>query len=244
MPSRQRLRGLRRKKRYVRRRVKKRGKRSKISIVNIRGPYLIADKYRCKLVATQTVLQTASATTVEFKFAANSLFDPFILTSTNQPLGFDQIMQLYGSYRVYASRLTFDYVNTSETVPMNLVMFPSNKVDSITFSNSVGLPYTKFRTVGTKDGEGVGRLSNYITTKAMLGDMTVKYDDLWIGTASVEVSELIFWRVRLETLGGSLGGNISFQGRFMMTLWAEFFDRITPPISQGSDAISGTPVEP
>lgn len=159
-------------------------------------------------------------------FSANSIFDPFQATGTNQPIGFDQLMNLYTTYRVRASKIRMDISNTSTTIPFTIAIHPSNDTVVRALSAIVGLPYVRMKTIGTATGMGTTSVVNYIEPKVIFGDRVTVTDTSFDGTQATDPVNQVFWKIRIESLGGSTAGDISAQTRINITYWVEFFERI------------------
>ncbi len=218
------------KKRFRRRRVrrKRRSRRNKRSIINtvtVRGPFAIADKYRCKMQATQTQTVTAGGFAQDLLFASNSIFDPFLSDGNNQPMGFDQLVVLYASWRVRASKIEIHITNTATNVPFTMVCLPSLATTEVVIVGLIGLPYLKQQYVGMATGMDTKHLTNFIKPAVMFGDRSYDTDLNFVGSTSANPAILTYWKLRFEATGGSAGGTILYQARYVITYWVDFFDR-------------------
>lgn len=70
------------------------------------GRQLFAPQRTCTLRYVDTVSLTLDANGLgQYSFSANGLFDPDLIIAGHQPMGFDQLMAIYGHYTVNWSKI-------------------------------------------------------------------------------------------------------------------------------------------
>lgn len=219
----------RRTRRVKRKRKSRRKGISKITTLTLRGLTLFADRYHCKLQSTfaSTTVTPAVLTFSEFLFTPTALRDPFGAHSSNNPLGFTEIMNIYGSYRVNAIQLNIQIANKSTDVPMMIVIIPSISTASRDIGSIVGERYLSRRMVGTVTGPSLINMSNYFKPKVIVADPTYDNSADFNGTSGANPLALVYQKVRIEPVGGVNAGTfIEYSFRFTLTFWTSFFDRV------------------
>ncbi len=159
----------RRMKRYRRRRKSRSRKRSKRNTKNVlvnRGPSLVPDVFKTKMIFTSEENITAGVTRL---IRGNSIFDP---DNTNRrPQGYDEMAQLYDRYLVTASQIQITVINQDTSDQLKCVIYPASITSPSTdFENASAQPYAKSMVLGVEgSGQAVKTLKNYIATKAIRG---------------------------------------------------------------------------
>ncbi len=146
-------------------------------------------------------------------------------------MGFDELMGLYDSYRVRASKIEIHITNTDTTVPFTIVCLPSLSSGTTSIVGLIGQPYVKQTYVGMATGQDTKHLTNYIKNSVLFGDKIYNTDTQFIGTSTSNPVFTQFWKIRIEATGGSGGGSIRYQACFVITYWVELFDRLQLPAS-------------
>lgn len=59
-------------------------------------------------------------------YSANGMFDPNVTSTGHQPLGFDQMMQLYDQYTVVNSSITVNFIFSDSPVRVAVMLSPDN----------------------------------------------------------------------------------------------------------------------
>lgn len=213
------------KSRRRRRRGKKGGKKNRLNVVTIRGPYVIPDQYRCKMAVTKSFEIDPGVYQKSQVFATNDLLDPFITEAQNQPMGFDQMTNIYTSYRVNASKISIVFSNTS-LIPMTIAIYPSGDSVDRTLAAVIGLPYVKTRSIGLSSAQGAVTLTNYIKNEVILGDGLYQTSKSFVGSITSSPETILLWKLRAEALGGSGGGIIKYQTRITIEYWVTWFARV------------------
>lgn len=220
-----------RKKRGRRHRGKKRSfKRHKTSHMNVlvnRGPAIVPDRYLTKLRFADTLnISTGSTGNIR----ANSLFDPD--GGPAQPLGFDQLAELYDRYKVGACSIKITVMNHLAT-QLQFALYP--QVDNTVPTNwdeAATQPYAK--TIfcgGIGSGQAIKHVSMYITTKAIRGQRLVSTESLGAAVTASLVF-LWFWRYLFEPLP-IITGAVDFTLVFEMQMYTAFYRRAALPESLG-----------
>lgn len=122
-----------RKKTSVRRAPRRRRKRNYNQVNSSRPP--IGKSYSTKLVYVDNFSVDPSSILPSFHvMRANSLFDPNESATGHQPLGFDELSQLYEKYCVTGSKITATFFSESSTPQTG------NQVAYITLDNTTTVP--------------------------------------------------------------------------------------------------------
>lgn len=159
----------RRKRPYGRRRRRKRAPAATRLIV--RGPWICPDSYFVKLPYTET-FNISAASYVDTIFRGSSVYDPYFTGTGHQPLGYDQLVALYGKYTVMGCKVQLTVMSTNSAVTGSDVQF------SIVASNDSGgfvsydlvseTPYNKTRYIGNAS-TGPRTISSYYSSAKILG---------------------------------------------------------------------------
>lgn len=93
------------------------------------GRQLFAPQRTCTLRYCDTVSLTLDANGLgQYSFSANGLFDPDLIIAGHQPMGFDQLMTIYGHYTVNWARIkiTSQYPRSDVTSINRMVIALAN----------------------------------------------------------------------------------------------------------------------
>lgn len=212
----------------------KRGKRgqnpSSSREVVTRVPQSIGYPDRTRVTLRYCDLITVTTASPQYTFRGNALFDPDFTSTGHQPMFYDQFIAVYQRYRVFKTGLTVRVVNTSATVPAELVCVPASNIPTATSLQAMKeLPRAK--------ASGILPVGQAMTKEFSLLHST----DTIIG---VERSEVItpdyaaqFNAVPVELWYYSFagftipGGSFSLVFDVEFTFMCEFFDRAPVSIS-------------
>jgi len=162
-----------------------------------------------------------STSSVDQKYSGSGVYDPDISGTGSQPRYFDELVQIYGRYRVKASSLTLEYINRG-TEPFGVCIYPSPDITTITYLNALeqrdGIPS---QVVFANQGFGL-KMSSYATTKSIIefpGD-----DSLLWGTVSTNPTQQWYYHVCAQNLTAIPSSNI---GTIMVKInyYIEWFDK-------------------
>lgn len=234
------LRGLKRRRFGVSRRFRRSFRRRghlRITKVKIRSP-IITDKAVVKFVYTQnTELSVAAsdlgATTTVFR--GNSVYDPVFDTGGGQPDGFDRWAPFYNKYRVMASKIMIQAINTGNG-PQFLTIIPAPEKNDGNVPDYDGLEgyqlarimNARQRVIGPSNGnKGVVFLKHYMTTSKVFGKPLAQLDDTTSNIDNNPIDEW-FWIVCLNRIAQDEFYTSVIRSDFVIkiTYWVEFSDRI------------------
>jgi len=210
-----------RKKRTFRRRRRRRN--SKISIRRMGKTN--TDAVMVKLL-WQSQQFIDDSTTPFLSLRMNSSFDPTVLATTTQPVGFDQWGTMYSKYQVMGNRISVIAINNHQSVGFNFCVYPSNVQAIMTqYTTAATTKYATNRYVSPSTG-GNPRvvITKYMTPRKIFGRQTG--GDVLFSAETDENPELeCFWHIRgVDTLPVHANVNLLWQVR--MTYYVKFFNRI------------------
>lgn len=189
MPTRRRA-PVRRKRRTKFRRQRKIGR----SLVVNRSPMPVAPRFITRLkYASQfssTGLTIVAGVLSDYHFRINSLYDPDSSATGHQPYGFDQLIALYGNYRVFATSWIVTVPSSSQ--PLTVVVLPEN--GGTTFSNLEYMseqPRAITRTTPYNGGTAT-MIKGKMYLPRLMGVSSAEYrtDDRFAGDASSNPAEI------------------------------------------------------
>ena len=184
---------------------------------------LSADKINTHL-KSMIVLTTSGVANTALTWSMNDLFDPFLANSTIQPIGFDQLTNIYNKYQVHASRITIKLVNLTTTGGVWVSIFPSAiNTNALSFTGATEQPYSKYCIIGVATGQDVGLLKNYCSCSKVVGRI-IKYDQNFAGTATSNPGTQLYWQFNMSHLDGV--SNINVQYLIEIMYYCEFWARV------------------
>lgn len=183
--------------------------KNKATKVVVKGPTVVPDRYFVRLKYVDYFNLGSAVSYVGYVFRGNSLFDPDYTATGHQPMGYDQLTQLYSNYIVFGSRITIKFMNLG-TVPLRCYIIPSNL--SSTFTDSLipeETPYSKRAICTSINAGGVCSITNYMTTRKMFGVSKVQdFMDNFYSATSTNPVNTWYWQVFIQSTNGSLGTNM------------------------------------
>lgn len=103
------------------------------SLMSYARPPILSVKHRsrCLYNDSPAIAATGTASNAHV-FTANGMYDPNITGTGHQPMGFDQLMQLYEHYTVTNAKITVSFVNTTsgESGYVGIAIFPDATVET------------------------------------------------------------------------------------------------------------------
>lgn len=151
----------------------------------------------------------------------NTLYDPGAATGSQQPLGFDQLSQLYSYYRVFASKLSIAvFANTSSAttnIMASIVPYVTNSPLASGY-NYIDQPYARYGYAQIY--RNPLKISNFMTTKKIWGE-TDLHDHNYYATTGANPGNLWYWHVNANNIDGS---TMDTSSRMIcrMVMWCEF----------------------
>lgn len=200
-------------------------------------PGVIPDRLRVKLTYNDQIPRSSSLGAEDiYQFSTNDIFDPNVTASGTQPTGFDQLGNLYTSWRVIASSIRVDFVNldVDDGLFMCVVPCDSQSTTNLTQLNqAMRLPYAKQGYMGIASGASKCTISNYINNMKLTGDKGYMTDDQYAGGSltSAQVAPLKkgAWNILART--ASTGSAYSYVFNARLTYYVEFYNRVILSLS-------------
>jgi hypothetical protein len=142
-----------------------------------------------------------------YTFSLNSLFDPNSSGTGAQPVGFDQIMAMYGQFRVLSARVKVVYSNSgtvNETVGMFATFQPAFPANPAAWPCQ---PYGIASTVENSAGRSTTTLMKKFDIPTVLGLTKAQYlsDMDFVGTAAGNPTRQAYLVLWIRSLGASAG---------------------------------------
>ena len=193
---------------------------------------IIPDRFVTTLRWWKSVPINLSATsTAAVRFSPSSAFDPDPL-GTTRPVGFDQLSNLYNSYRVLRSTAFAEGVNAG-TVPITMTLLPANTDPGTTpvpayITASRLQSYAQSKT-GALVGGPICKLSSSMSTQKMFGNKMIEFDDNFAALVNAIPVNNWYWVV---TFYAPAVAPVGFILSFYMDMEVEFYDRAN--LAQGS----------
>lgn len=227
MPFRRKRRGRRRRRpRFRKRRRRTRRTRNKqISTVR-RMPLLLPDQLFVKLPYAQELLFNNTGTEF-YSWNTNSMFKPSRTTAGHQPLGFDQWMAFYTSYKVHAIKVTATLFNNAlDAVDAICLFTPSTTIEgSSSTTRWRELPYsTSYLIPALGSGSTVRRYSRFMSIKKIQGETLVSQD--YQGTSGLSPTKKSFFMIFVNNSQAAGGIDLSFEINVKMTLYGVLSQRV------------------
>ncbi len=190
-----------------------------------RGPSLMPDVYRTKMIFTMDERITAGSSR---KYTANSIFDPEGATSA-QPLGYDQMIALFDRYKVAAAKIHITVINHVTSDQLAISLYPSSAATAAsTPVIARSQPYARAMYVGVEgSGQGIKTISSYMATKSIRGAHQIASEG-YGAVVTASPSLLWFFYMNFEYI---IGGSIDFTVQVKMTQWVTFYRRDNPAAS-------------
>jgi len=142
----------------------------------------------------QTVMTFTAVPDVLRVYVGTGLFDPSVVTGA-QPLGFPEMIAIYGRYQVLGCQIIIDVINPSSTLPLSITVLPNSEaglsgMDSQDYRTN---PYARGGMLtpagGSKDRI---RIKHYASSKAIFGQSTLTFQSMW-GTPTANPIINWFW---------------------------------------------------
>lgn len=195
----------------------------------VKGPgKVFADRYFCNL--RMNYVSTLSGATSDYRqLAINGAYDPYLGTGGNQPMGYNQLSELYLRYRVHSCKIKIVGVNLT-AIPAYVIVYPCSTASvPVSIQNDREQRYSKQTTVGAVSGTGLLKLTSSIATKKIFGEKNID-DTEYVGiTANANPVNTAAWNVSAYSSDGSTNLNMPIQ--IMVEYNIEFFDPVRLAIS-------------
>lgn len=164
---------------------------------------VMPDKYQTtlKFWKAQAIDLNTTSYKTEYFYGSGGFPDP--TAGTVVANSFRELVTFYASYRIRASRIMVEVVNTSPNSVIQASVLPTNLVPDTSgadYNVAARLqPYAKSKMASSQGGP-VTRIKNSMTTQRIYGNPMVKFDDKFgaVGTANPE--NMWFWVIALYSL--------------------------------------------
>lgn len=185
---------------------------------------VMPNKIRTKLKYITGLQLTSTATAANYVYRGNSCFDPDFTGVGSQPGGFDELAAIYSKYRVISSSIKFlARSGTSDTTqPVMGYIIPRPNADTeATYTDTLVEPYVKRALLPNLNAGYMKTISNYATTRKILGRDAKTFDSAASVTANPSLQW--FWTVSADAVLG--GMDMDVQGVIELTYYVEFYER-------------------
>lgn len=190
------------------------------------GRLICPDKVRVKLVYTTGINITSAGTAGGYVFSGNSIFDPDVTGSGNQPIGFDEWSAFYTTYRVLASKFIVQARSNLTTNMSALTIIPKdNATVELDYQDVAAEPYAKTRFLPNQGAGYPTKLQNYCTTRKIKG-LTSKQvaDASYSAAVTGNPAERWYWHLYVDDItSGAV--NQSVYCFVKIVYYVEFFQR-------------------
>lgn len=202
--------------------------RGSASLSTFRASTVIPDRMFLKLKYNDIQsLNTFSQAYQDYIYRGNSVYDPNYTGTGNQPQGFDEWSAFYGQYRVYGSKMTCTFIDSSGTnYAQSVAIIPNLSTTAFTDPiRVIETPYSSSSTITLNSGLGKRTLSSYMSTAKMWGidKQTVSSGDLYRATTGNNPTNNWYWHVFAYDMGAS---EASVYIQVKITYYLEMFDRV------------------
>lgn len=223
-----------RRKRYRNRNIRRRnkfqsrnfGKRA-ASVSTFRSGSIISDRFFTKLKYNDVRnLTNAAQPYQDYIYRGNSIFDPNFTGAGNQPQGHDQWSAFYNQYRVYASKISVNFITNGNVQAQTIAIVPNlNSTSFIDQIRVIETPYSRHGALAANSGIGRQVLTNFMQTSKMWGvdKQAVGSDDLFRAGVGNNPVNSWYWHVFAYDMGAAQA-NVFV--KVVITYYVEYFDRV------------------
>lgn len=211
-----------RKRTYRRRKVVR--KKKSYSRTSKNTALVMPNRIRTKLKYITGLQLTSTATAANYVYRGNSCFDPDFTGTGSQPGGFDELAAIYSKYRVISSSIKLLARNATDgsTEPVMGYIIPRPNADTeASYTDTLVEPYVKRALLPNIAGGYMKTISNYATTRKILGRDAKTFDSAALVTANPSLQW--FWTVSADAVLGGVDMNV--QGVVELTYYVEFYER-------------------
>ena len=196
------------------------------SIVRFPG-VIVPDRFQTKLIYTDNYHTLNGAALNRYQWRGNSVFDPDFTSTGHQPMGFDQFVNFYNSYRVRKSKVTLSLVKTTESVRLALLPCNLNSVPT-SYETAVEEPYC--RVVPISSSVANFTCSTSMNTSRMYGvsENAVTTNDDFGALVSNNPVNIWYWTLISTSYDGTTVANLWLDVTIEYDV--EFYERV--PLSQ------------
>jgi len=186
------------------------------------------ERYLTKVKGTLLLSSAATNGFIDYQVRGNSILDFGSGLSSDNVSGFSVLQTLYNKALVYGSKIIVQYAN-STTTPKHLVLYPTGDVVLPTSTRSMmDQPYAKSKLISANTGQGKTTLSQYVSSKRILGLKDIKdVEDCWNPISSSGSQPVRFWNWNFRIDNATGAGTDSDIVKIMVIYYVECFERAT-----------------
>ncbi len=209
-----------RRKRRVKHRRRRKRRTNQNSLV-FRGRGFIPQRFLTKQVYSQLQQVDAVASNVLIQFSIINIrqIDPAL--GGEQPMGFDQMMELYTQYQVHGCKINIRFVNATADAVM-CCLFPHPSITTgWTLEQSLEQPLQKNIILSGKGGgKDVQTLSMYVSPKKLYGRKLLDND--FVGTVGTNPVQNMRWNLFVANMESSADIQLNYVIRIVY--YVKFFN--------------------
>ncbi len=211
---------------------------SRMSILRLRSPQVIPDQYVCKMNLSQfkRLAPQAAGDVAFLTYEANKIFQ-VTTENTRQPMGYQELANLYDSYLVYAVKARTKFANESDMTGMECIAswnaeFPGTPANVDTLRER---PYNRHVWLNVvNSGTSVKEIITYIEVAKLLGlrrlyTSNEAYAGQAQGPGTTPIIN-IYYSVYATNLVSGQNGSVNSETKF--TFYVKWFNR--RPLLQSS----------
>lgn len=190
------------------------------------------DKVRVRLRFTEFIGSTITvgSSFITQRFRPTNVFDVDpVLGSTAVP-GFQEMANIYGSYRTVASSCSLQASQNGTQSAMSIVVVPLNQDPGASPSSVVAASW--YGAFGSKSAlcSQIGgppiTIKNSMTTEKIFGTKAVYFDDNFSAPVTGGPTNNWYWAYSANLSGNASGTAVTVSGRITVNIVVEFFNRL------------------
>lgn len=184
---------------------------------------VVPDRIRVVLPYSESLNRAPAATSEDYQWNLNSLFDPNRTGTGHQPLGNDQWAAFYNRYRVLSTFVRVTYNNVSSGT-CNCVIAATNSTTNLTFLAAMEQPYSRTALLspatGSRDAVVLREKFDLARVNGMTGPQYM-YSDLVEATFGTTPTENIILHTVVESISGI---NVVYTVQVYLEYYVELWD--------------------
>lgn len=191
--------------------------------IRLQGTRPFPDRYFCKLKFSYVYTATMSTTFNSLYIRGNGAQNPLTSTGDTYPIGFPQLADLYGAYRVYGAKIIFRVTNQTQNLEGQAHIVAANNSTGYTdILNIQNETYVKSAYVAN---EKPIKLKMYMATNKIVGKTkSIVANDSQYGAGVTGVpSELWYYKVILNS--ADFSSTVTMVGNITVIYYIQFDQR-------------------
>lgn len=185
----------------------------------------VPDRYFTKLNYTDLVTLNYALALTTYQFRTNSIFDPNLTGTGHQPMGHDQLGNLYNKYRVYGCKYVITFSNTNPAYQGEvIVQNRPNTTLSANFEDAMESPYHQYKILGAETS-GPKVIKGYANCAKVYGvsKQVWKTDDNY--QANIGSNPSAGTILNIYAQNQTVGTALTILARVNLTYFVEFYER-------------------